>query len=445
MQKQLRKLSISIKENKLNSAINLYLGLVKGGVSRKVIIYNIIKDLVPVLYRTISQKNPHGFLSLSAALDLQKHLDEDIDLPIIQAISYLASENKFAPIDFSSYQPLKKSSNLFEELVEYIKASDSTKTYRTFLSMLKNGRLDEETRSFLFKQALKDTANNGHRAYYLQGFFELESYLNTETAHFYYPCIAGLASENKDYSLYKSVKAFFKRHTMTHTSFADNTAILSLDEANILIDTAIKSYRESLFYFVFELLKEGKSIESIADSLILTASSLVLMTDEENWLKPVSCFNYCYALNTWIRKDSCNYKLLALYMMASVINHYAVDLKKVHYDGNLVYLKDPEILHSIDKAIKTSNVSHTLLLSHSYLLSGHDPEPLCKLLISRMVQLSSLNTLTYNLMFTSACLKEFSNNKSPKKPLIIVSLAKFLASLPKDKEISTLYKQKVSL
>lgn len=439
MQKELRKLSLAIKDQNTKEAVALYCKLVRNNVDQRIIVSSIIKDAIPILYRNKYFQVPHGIMGIIAANDISECLEVEKALPLLQAICYLSEENKLAPLDFSMFVPLYiETDEPLKVLENYILEGDILKTYRLFKGLLEKETIDN-LYSEIFKFAMKDLVNIGHKVIYYHKTLELITYLNETPQNVFYPSISYLASEPKDYTLSNNAIKEYQKLLDSKLDISKNDRGLSKDDSSALIDVIISSMRSRVLSSITILLQKGISINAIADNITLAASQLILDTDLDEWVLPVHGFNYCYAVNWWIRNFNDKDKALALYLQAAFINHLSIELKKVHFTGSYVFVKHQNILNNIITSIRSSNISDSVCLTQSYVLSNGDVEKLLKLLALSSVQNDSTKNFAHDIKFTSSCIKEYRDNSSPNKWLILVSLAKHLSQSKKDYTNYTLY------
>lgn len=442
MQAKKRKLTLAIKDQRIDDAVLTYFELVKDGSKQKEIAHNIVTDVIPILYRTKYFHVPHGLMGLMAAIDLSEILDSYKELPLLQAIAYLVNENKLAPLGFSVYTPLYlDAEDIFQPLETFINEGDVAKAYRYFLSLLANNHINNNFHSKLFEFAMKDTFNVGHKAIYYHKILELIEYFEEEPPNIYYPSISYLSSEPKDFSVYEMALKEYKIFLSLKINTENNTRNMSVEDSNNLIDLIISSMKSRVLTYITRHLENGTSIKSLSDNIILAASQLILDTETDEWIKPIHAFNYSYALNWWIRNFDNNDKVLALYLQASLINQFSIEHKKVHFMANSVFFKNQNILYNLSKAIQTNNVSNAVALCQSYILSSYDIGVLIKHMAFLACQNSSIKNFTHDMKFASSSIKEYNLNSSPNKWLILVALAKHLSQSPKNFEIFKTYEK----
>ena len=433
MQKKFRKLVLAIKEQKIDESILTYIDLIKNDMDQKVLVSALLKDLIPILYRTKYFYVPHGLMGLMAGIDLAKHLDENKYLPIVQAIIYVAYENKLAPLVFSNYTPLYiETDDSIKTMESFILEGDVAKTYRYFLGLNANNSLEADFHAEIFKMAMKDTVNIGHKAIYYHKILELLAYLGKEQSNIYYPSISYLTSEPKDFTTNEHACREYEYLKDLKINVQENKQQFSVEESLHFVDLIINSMRSRVLNHITKYLQNGVSIQCIADTLMLAASQLILDTETDQWIRPLHSFNYCFALNWWIRKYTNKDRVLALYMMASFINQISIEHKKVHFMVPSVYIQNKNLLINIKNSITSSNVSNSVALTQSYLRSGYEESQLIKQLILLSCQNSSLKSFTHDMKLASSCVSEYNQNSSPSKWLILVALAKQLSQTPKD-------------
>ncbi|MEW5821611.1 MAG: hypothetical protein AB1782_15570 [Cyanobacteriota bacterium] len=435
-----RSLLQALKSQSCNDTLEAYFELIKENVSQKEIVYNIVKETIPILYRTKYFHVPHGIMGIMAALDLSNYLESYKFLPLAQALAYLANENKLAPLNFSDYSPLfVETDNNISTIESYIDEGNVAKTYRFFLALLSNNAVNDDLHRDIFNIAMKDTVNIGHKAIYYHKILELIDFLGEEPSDIYYPSISYLASEPKDFSIYDHALKEYNNYLEMNINIDNNNLELSKEDTLNFTDQIIYSMKSRVLTLITKLIQNGISIQSLTDNLILAASQLILNTDLNDWIKPIHAFNYCHAVNCWIRKYNPENKVLALYLQAALINRLSIELKKVHFLASPVYIRSKNILNNIARSIQVSNVSDAVALTQSCVCSNCDYDDITQLLAFLSVQNGSIMNFTHDMKFTSSCIKEYKINSSPNRWMIYVALAKHLAQSTKDRSYFNLF------
>lgn len=442
MENLYRRFLLNVKDQKVDDSLILYFELLKNGIDERVLILKILNDTIPILYRTKYFHVPHGFMAIMAAIIIGKRLPEYKNLALAQAISYLSHENKLAPLNLSAFDPLyTDSTDHLKTIEEFITEGNPAKTYRYFLGLKKHNHINDQFHCNMLRLAMKDYVNIGHKVIYYHKILELIDFLNEEPPYIYYPCISYLASEPQDYSLYEFAEFEYKNMLNLNINFEHNVQELSAKESNSLVESIIYSMKSKVLSNITRLLQNGFSIKSISDNLIIAASQLLLDTEYNNWVKPVHVFNYCHALNWWVRTYKTEDKLLALYLQAASINQNSIELKKVHYLSSSIYIKNPNNMTNMVKAININNVSDAVSLCKGYVLSKCNIEEMIDLLTFLSIQNGSIHNFSHNLKLASSCIEEYQLNSSPTKWLILVALAKHLAQSRKSYDCFKLYEK----
>lgn len=433
MEKKYKKLLLAIKKQEVTDALLAYFELVKENEPQEEIVKEILSELIPLLYRTKYFHVPHGFMGVTAALDLSRYLMNYKPLPLAEAIYYLTNENKLAPLDFSDFKPLySDDEDPVNTLEEYINCGDVPKAYRAFLGLQAKNLVNEDLHLRLFKCSIKDTVNLGHKSIYYHKTLELIDFIGEEVPSIFYPCLSYLASEPKDFKIFDTIISEYDVLVSSGVCFENNTKVLTKESSTNLIETILYSMKSSVLTHITKRLKDGYSVKTISDNLTLAAAQLLLDTEVNDWIKPVHAFNFCYALNWWMTKTSLKDQIIGLYLKAALINYYSIELKKVHFLSRPFYANHENIICNIIRAIELSNVSDAVLLTQSFILSGLDIDYLSTQMAFLASRNGSIKNFTHDMKLCSSCLSEYKTNESPNKWLILVALAKHLAQSEKD-------------
>ncbi len=141
---------------------------------------------------------------------------------------------------------------------------------------------------------------------------------------------------------------------------------------------------ETVWNLITAHLKNGKSIQSLGDTIQLGAAELILRTTvARQFTNGQHPFDYCNVANNWMRNSKSPYKARILYLMANFINDVAHE-NKLHELGHRgrdrrLRRQRPDAAGAA-RAISTtrscrSTTRKSTAVAHAYLKSGADRRP----------------------------------------------------------------------
>jgi hypothetical protein len=370
--------------------------------------------------------NDHTLLGLRASAHLMPYLPEKYRLlPMLQSVWYIGAgldiwnqllykypgryaTMKGVQVPPPSYgpsvwledtPPIVEDGTVEERLHSYMIATmtgDSRRAHGLFLGLAQ----DPETRSdlqdtieFLGLIDLQETVigrkarNTGHKAIRARAVTDLANYIGWEKSHgVFYMGVPDMAVGPLYYSLYDAasvrIGAEFPDDFGKNLE-ATNQTPLSPGEVEDMIHQMMNADGETVWNLITSHLKNGKSIQSLGDTIQLGAAELILRTTvARQFTNGQHPFDYCNVANNWMRRSKSPYKARVLYLMANFINDVAHENKLqktviedeiAGYDGNG---RTPQaLLADLDDAIMSLDAAKSTAVAHAYLKTGADRRP----------------------------------------------------------------------
>ncbi len=439
-----------IRERQHVDAARTFLQLVKDGASLSSLVKVALEAAAPYLNKPYYGEGQagfvnHGVLGLGASINLTKYLSSNQALlPATQAIWYLSFDCDLPKVDIEGHKPITEGSfkDRLDRFLDNIKEGNTAESYELFLSLKSNSPFRNLLKDKTFFAALTNLKGIGHKAIYILKTFELADFIGWEILQTgFYPAIAYISTGKQDYTFYDQITQELRDKNNEVNS--SGTSPLNKEEIDQTIDFILNHDRSSTIKQITDLLKNGKSVTSIADTITLAAANLVFKTHVSDWIIPVHSFNYCNAVNYWLRNFENKDKHIAVYLEAMFVNQVSSSRKKVSY-GDVEKASDvpeQELVQRISEEIEGSKVEETVSLTKSYLDLNNSYEEL----ISSLVWATSKNTQTtsaiHDLKYCRASIEEYENSTIPQKNEILLALAKFLASSKKKRGCYNVYKE----
>jgi hypothetical protein len=367
--------------------------------------------------------NDHTLLGLRASTYLMPYLPEKYRLlPLLQSVWYIGAgldiwnqllakyPGRYAtmkgiqvpPPDYGpvvwldDMPPIREEGTIEERLHSYMVATmtgDSRRAHGLFLGLAEDPEARpglQETIEFLGLIDIQDTVigrkarNTGHKAIRARAVTDLANYIGWEKSHgVFYMGVPDMAVGPLYYSLYDSacvrIAAEFPDDAgknLRHT----NTIPLSAQEVEEFIDLLMTADQDQVFDRITAHLKNGKSIQSLGDTIQLGAAELILRTTvARQFTNGQHPFDYCNVANNWIRNTDNPYQARVLYLMANFINDVAHEnklqsplLDKEAAEYNFGGKSADALLRELDEAIMALDAPRATAVAHAYLKSGAD-------------------------------------------------------------------------
>ena len=366
--------------------------------------------------------NDHTLLGLRAATRLMPYLPEKYRLlPLLQSVWYIGAgldiwnqllykypgryaTMKGVQVPPPSYgptvwlddtPPIREEGTVEERLHSYMIATmtgDSRRAHGLFLGLAENPQTRaalQEHIEFLGLIDLQETVigrkarNTGHKAIRARAVTDLANYIGWEKSHgVFYMGVPDMAVGPLYYSLYDaaSVRITAEFEDAGKSLEQTNKTPLSPVEVEDMIQQMMLADGEMVWNLITTHLKNGKSIQSLGDTIQLGAAELILRTTvARQFTNGQHPFDYCNVANNWMRTSSSPYKARMLYLMANFINDVAHENKLVNsvieeecagYDGSG---RTPQaLLAELDDAIMSLDYARTTAVASAYLQTGAD-------------------------------------------------------------------------
>jgi hypothetical protein len=367
--------------------------------------------------------NDHTLLGLRASTYLMPYLPERYRLlPLLQSVWYIGAgldiwnqllakyPGRYAtmkgiqvpPPDYGPVvwlddtPPIREEGTLDERLHSYMVATmtgDSRRAHGLFLGLAEDPQARpalQETIEFLGLIDIQDTVigrkarNTGHKAIRARAVTDLANYIGWEKSHgVFYMGVPDMAVGPLYYSLYDAacvrIAAEFPDDAGKNLRQTNKTP-LSPEEVEEFIELLMTADQDRVFDRITAHLKQGKSIQSLGDTIQLGAAELILRTTvARQFTNGQHPFDYCNVANNWLRRTDNPYQARILYLMANFINDVAHEnklqnpvLDKEFAEYNYAGKSPDALLRELDEAIMALDAPRATAAAHVYLQSGAD-------------------------------------------------------------------------
>ena len=167
--------------------------------------------------------------------------------------------------------------------------------------------------------------NIGHKALRARAMVDLADEFGWDNAHsLFYTVVPDLGTSPRLHALWTRVSGIVQsqfREGWTSLK-ATNSDALTEEESAQFIDAVLWAEQGELLTHITRLLREGKSLLAIADTILIAYSRYVTeMAQHPNALfTPGRAFDYCNVVNMWIRNYDNPHQAKAVYFEASFVN-----------------------------------------------------------------------------------------------------------------------------
>jgi hypothetical protein len=418
--------------------------------------------------------NDHTILGLRASAHLMRYLPEKYRLlPLLQSVWYIPAgldiwnqllaryPGRYAtmkgmevpPPSYGPTQwiedmpPIREQGPVADRLHAHMIATvsgDWRRAYGLFLGLAEdaeNRPLLRDQLEFLGLIDLQDTVvgrkarNTGHKALRARAVNDLADVIGWERAHgVYYMGVPDMAIGPLYYSLYDAACV------RVAAEFADagkslketNRTPLSPAEVEAMIDTLLTADGAAVWDRITAHLKNGKSINSLGDTIQVAGAELILRTTvARQYTNGQHPFDYCNVANNWLRTSANPYQARILYLMANFINDVAHENKLYHPvieeegAGFDAAGRTPRaLLADLDAAIMALDAPKTTALAAAYLKSGADRRAYQETVA---LAASRFQDDPHNQKITISCFEEYAQNSTHLKDRFLLAAPRLLA------------------
>jgi hypothetical protein len=418
--------------------------------------------------------NDHTLLGLRASTYLMPYLPEKYKLlPLLQSVWYIGAgldiwnqllykypgryaTMKGVTVPPPSYgpvvwledaAPIVEAGTLEERLHSYMVATmtgDSKRAHALFLGIAQDPearRELQETIEFLGLIDIQETVigrkarNTGHKAIRARAVTDLANYIGWERSHgVFYMGVPDMAVGPLYYSLYDAASVLITAEFEDAGKGLEerNKTPLAPSEVEDMIQQMMLATGEEVWALITTHLKNGKSIQSLGDTIQLGAAELILRTTvARQFTNGQHPFDYCNVANNWMRNSKSPYKARILYLMANFINDVAHEnnLQSTVIEGEIAGYdgagRSPQVLLAeLDDAIMSLDYAKSTAVAHAYLKSGADRRPYMETV---SLCASRFQDDPHNQKITVSTFEEYGLNTTHLKDRMLLATPRLLA------------------
>jgi hypothetical protein len=472
-------------------ASEVYYGLVKSGRPLPEMLREAVRIHAPYTHVPYHERlddgyvnfvnNDHCLLSARASLHLSRMVPgAAAGLPLAQTIWYIPTgldiwNQKIgkAPGHYSrglkvegtppapvvhwpDQEPLALEGPLKERLGQWatlVHRGNVVDAYRVFLGLMAKpaerrtalaelafaGLIDVQDRSFQNR-----SYTTGHKSFRARATVELGDAIGWDAAHdVLYAGALDIAVGPRWYSLYEvacnAIMVNLEGQTLHAVPYggttelerailAGNTAPLSKEESNALLEAVLRQPEPAYLLKVTELLKAGKSARSMLDALQVGAAQAVLETHGElNFSLSQHCYEYHNTLGWFWDSFEHPQRLKLLYLAAAYLNQAAHHQRLI---GDLLppRIEKPDaagldaerLAGAVEAATIALDAPKAIGWTQAYLEAGHDTQPLVQALA---MACSRLGNDPHNQEIALCLLEDYGKNRNPDRGRLLMAAA----------------------
>jgi hypothetical protein len=429
----LSRMDDEVLSGKFHEATETFCRLVAGGRPVPDLVAHMMRTAAPYLHVPAHEKllpsgefrnvnYDHTILGLRAGMQLMPFFSErERYLGVVQGVYYVpqgldvwaqlecgfpghySREQERCPEDqirrelhcyFDEQEPLVEGSveDRFQRMFQALTQGDKVTSYRLFLGLAEKPELRHRLRDTLLFAAVIDhqeynsfrkVRHIGHKAIRTRSMFDLADWIGWEAARpFFYIGVPDICNAPIFHSLYDHacvlLNMAFKGHQ--YDLVQDNVAPVDEGEQDRFIGLILSGDPVAVTAEITELLRHGRAVRNIADTVMIahaTHASTRLRTPAV-FNVPTHSFDYCNAINHWLRSFRNPHQVKALYLGAWFVTD-TIHEADMTPDAPDVAPPDPaarrawadglgpaEILTALETAVAAQDPSSAVALVRSY-------------------------------------------------------------------------------
>jgi hypothetical protein len=374
--------------------------------------------------------NDHCLLSGRVSVDLAAHVPSELRfLPLAQTIWYIPTgldpwnqligkmpghylrlyELKFEgkpprPEVHWPDQTAKPIPGAFAEKLNawltLVQRGEVLEAYRVFLSLWSESADDDVSRSQLLGQLVfaglidvqdrmlyNRSYTTGHKSYRARATVRLAETVGWRDAHdVLYAGVPDMAVGPRWYSTYEMACLVVQNFLEARDKdFLDNNAALSPVESMALLEALGSGEEPAYIHLLVALLKAGKGLRHIIDTIQLGAAHLILDTGDPNgYSMPQHSYEYCNTVRWFFDSFEHPHRLKLVFVAAAFVNRAAHHQRhtpdnspiKIESPRGADTLSTPQLLERLDDALLGLRPAEAVNWTAAYLRSGADRAPL---------------------------------------------------------------------
>jgi hypothetical protein len=422
--------------------------------------------------------NDHCLLSSRASTDLMPLVRPDLAyLPLAQTIWYIPSgldpwnqligkmpghyvrlyELKFEgkpplpEIHWPDQEPLALEGTFPEKLntwLTLVQRGEVINAYRAFLGLWEESVDDDVKRTRLLAQLVfaglidvqdrmlyNRSYTTGHKSYRARATVQLARRVGWRDAHqILYAGVPDLGVGPRWYSTYEMACLVVQNFLDARDQdFLGNDGALSPVESMALLEALLSGEEPGYIHLIVALLKAGKGVRQIIDTIQLGAAQLILETGQpNNYSMPQHSYEYCNTVRWFFDTFEHPHRLKLLFVAGGFVNRAALHQKHTP-DNGPIKIEPPRaadglaaapLLERLDDSLTALRPDESVNWTAAYLRAGFDREPLVETLATASAKLGND---PHNQELGACLLEDYAHSTAADRDRLLLASAKHTA------------------
>jgi hypothetical protein len=370
---------------------------------------------------------PHGLVALSSATGLRDILEpRALGLAVLQAVSLTASATMAAEASKPALVVRGEVSHLGRSALFAVRRGDLAEAESLFLGIVEEGWERRMAGDILFRAALEDLGDSGHKLIVAAELWTLAEALGFRDSRLLLrPAIQYLVRGERTRAPYEAMLAVLGKEWVDLDALA--SAAHPLDDAvrgKLATVVAAPSEEKCVEGLLF-LLRDGVAPTALLDGIVTEASKRALAA-EGYALETAHAFLYAHSARFALTFSRTNERLYALFLAALRVRSPAPQVPSVRVSdaGG-----EGDAIRAIEADLEARRPAEAAARVRGYLSRGFSSKRLLEILARFASMDSALANQGHNLALANACAAEYAATNAPE---VLMVLAKLLAASPRD-------------
>ena len=369
---------------------------------------------------------PRALVALSSAANLLPLMPPRFrPLPILQAVSFAASETKAAQPSKPALIVAGEITHLGRSFLFACRAGDRAEAEAIFLGMVGEGRERKMAGDMLFRAAIEDMGEGGRKLMVAVKSWQLARSLGFKDARtLLRPAVQFLAAGPRDRTSFETILAVLGKEWVDLETLASGGRPLDDAARTRVKGIAAAPDPASGVAATLALLRDGFAAASIAEGLAVEAAKRVVAASGYD-LDAARALMFAHAARFVLTFSRTGERLYALFQAALRLRspEPATTSSRDSAAG------EGEELCRLAGEFDARKPTEAGARTRAYLEHGYSPPRLLDVLANYASRDSAIANGAINLILADVCASEFLASKAPEIPM---ALAKMIAASPKD-------------
>ena len=358
----------------------------------------------------------------------------------------------YGPVVWTDDQePIIEPGTTDERLHSYMVATmsgDVRRSYGLFLGLAADPAIRPQLRDTLLFLGLIDVQdtvigrkarNTGHKALRARAVVDLADFIGWEKSHgVFYTGVPDMAVGPLYYSAYDAACVVITEafpdagKTLKQT----NKTPLSPAEVEAMVHLLMTGSTETVWATLTDHLRNGKAIQSLADTIQIGAAELILRTTiPRKFTDAQHPFDYCNTANYWLRTSDNPYQPRILYLMANFVNDaarsgqlYESVLEQELAAFNAGGRSAAALLNLQDESVLAFDIAQSTAVANAYIRAGGDPD---RYMSAVAVTACKFQDDPHNQKISHSTFEEYQHNSTHLRHRLLLATVRLLAGWPK--------------